>query len=346
MALLLALTLLPFLPPIQAEAAYEDYDAEQNGIRYSVREGEIWIERILSKEEKIRIPEQIGGMKVTRLNQVMLEKEVKTLYIPKTVKDISVPTTCYIRGSLNKIVVDKANPKYMSKGGIVYSKDRKTLIWCPMDLTKVKIPKTVTRIGTRAFHASHLKKITIPDTVTSIGTGAFSTAFRLQEVRLSKRVKNIPENAFSDCKKLKKITIPAGVVKIGTGAFNGCYRLKEVSFEQGSRLRYVNRRAFLNCALNHIELPNTVERIGRDTFLAIDELKSITIPPKVAKINESVFFTTGGIREVIISGEGTKINKNPYGISDHQRGDVTVVAKMNSHAYNWAKENGYKVRAL
>ncbi|WP_052006841.1 MucBP domain-containing protein [Listeria fleischmannii] len=63
----------------------------------------------------------------------------------------------------------------------------------------------------------HLKKIVLPDSVISIGKNAFSSN-QIEEVKLSKSLKDIPNFAFL-ANKLKSIDIPANIESIQTSAF-------------------------------------------------------------------------------------------------------------------------------
>ncbi len=104
--------------------------------------------------------------------------------------------------ALENIWVDENNPNYTSIDGVVYTKDKTSLVCYPAGRKEAQIPDGVTSIGTYAFAGCNaLKSITIPDGVTSIGNGA-----------------------FSGCSALEIITIPDSVTSI-EWAFWGCYKL-------------------------------------------------------------------------------------------------------------------------
>ena len=78
--------------------------------------------------------------------------------------------------SLTSINVDSNNEKYMSDNGVLYTKDKKTLIQYPSkkEGTEYLILQGVESIGDYAFEGcENLINITIPDSVTSIGDDAF-----------------------------------------------------------------------------------------------------------------------------------------------------------------------------
>lgn len=78
--------------------------------------------------------------------------------------------------SLTSIAVNPNNPNYSSKDGVLFNKNRTTLIQYPNGLHGAyAIPAGVTAIGADAFRLSiFLTAVTIPASVTTIGDGAFS----------------------------------------------------------------------------------------------------------------------------------------------------------------------------
>ena len=77
--------------------------------------------------------------------------------------------------SLTSINVAEDNLNYASIDGVLYSKDKKTLITCPGGKTgSVTIPNSVTTIESNAFrYCTGLTSVTIGNSVTSIGNSAF-----------------------------------------------------------------------------------------------------------------------------------------------------------------------------
>jgi hypothetical protein len=93
--------------------------------------------------------------------------------IPDSVTEIS-EQAFWNCTSLASITVDANNPNYTSEGGILYNKDKTTLIAYPSASGSVTILASVTSIGNFAFYnCTGLTGITIPDSVTSIGQQAF-----------------------------------------------------------------------------------------------------------------------------------------------------------------------------
>ena len=87
--------------------------------------------------------------------------------------------------SLNLINVDINNPNYCSIDGVLFNKDKTTLIQYPIgnNRSEYTIPNSVTSIGEWAFAwCSSLTSVTIPNSVTSIGEYAFYKCSSLTSV--------------------------------------------------------------------------------------------------------------------------------------------------------------------
>ena len=135
--------------------------------------------------------------------------------------------------SLTAIDVDSANSAYSSADGILYNKNKTTLINYPAKKadSTFTIPNSVTTIGRSAFYGSdNLTSVTIPNSVTTIGTRAFD-ATRFTSITIPDSVASIGNQAFYRT-SLTNITIPNSVTTIGTRAFSLSYSLTSVTFER------------------------------------------------------------------------------------------------------------------
>ena len=154
---------------------------------------------------------------------------------------------------LKEFKVDEKNASYSQDGGVLFTKDRDTLVSYPggrkgayeipgivtgisvgafagcEGLTAVTIPSSVKTIEEFTFSGcTGLTAVTIPDGVTRIGWGAFITCSRLKGVVIPSSVKTIGDDAFYGCEGLTEMKIPGGVTKIGQLAFANCSKLNKV----------------------------------------------------------------------------------------------------------------------
>lgn len=101
------------------------------------------------------------------------------------------------------------------------------------EITHVKIPSTVTNIGSYMFAGcTKLKEIKLPDSLTEIWEYGFAKS-NFEELVIPDGVEIIMPYTFKDCKRLKKIVFGKNLKKICSGAFEGCSKLKEVVYGPG-----------------------------------------------------------------------------------------------------------------
>ena len=127
-------------------------------------------------------------------------------------------------GALGSIQVADGNPSYSSSGGMLLTKDGKTLVSGVKGTSgTVSVPSGVTSIGKYAFEGrSGLKGVTIPSSVKSLGARAFCDCTTLASVTIGSGVTSIGESAFAGCGALSGVSIPASVTSIGDWAFADC----------------------------------------------------------------------------------------------------------------------------
>ena len=152
--------------------------------------------------------------------------------IPNSVTSIGLGAFSHCTG-LTSINVAEDNLNYASIDGVLYSKDKKTLIKCPDGKTgSFTIPNSVTSIGSSAFYnCKGLTSITIPNSVAYIVEGAFEGCTGLTSINIPNSVISIGDYAFEGCTGLTSITIPNSVTSIGGSAFKYCTGLTSMTVE-------------------------------------------------------------------------------------------------------------------
>lgn len=115
---------------------------------------------------------------------------------------------------------------------------------CEM-LQSIKLPGTLTAVGSYAFGRTRLVDVDLPDSLTSIGTDLFYDCRFLESVQLPAGLKLIPVSMFCDCEILRKIVLPETVQRIDGYAFSYCRNLKEINLP--AAVFDIGSKAFEDC---------------------------------------------------------------------------------------------------
>ena len=228
-----------------------------------------------------------------------------------------------------------ANP--LIQAGKIVEKDKQ--------LSSLKIPSTVKRIGDVAFYGClRFDAVSIPNSVESIGNFAFAGCSDLETVTFGKKPKlasignnafqgtsiqtiqlpnsltSIGESAFQDCKVLEEITIPEKVTEIKSQTFSNDSKLERVTLPEG--LTCVGFYAFGGTCLKNIIIPSTVHTIGRSAFEAngiekvcITDLAAwCNINFGIANFKSLPLYLNGElIQDLVIPDNVTRISPNAFG---------------------------------
>lgn len=129
-----------------------------------------------------------------------------------------------------------------------------------INLIQVFIPKSVTRIGDRAFaNCINLREVhseeAAPD--IEIATMAFSGCLNLNTVKMTRTVKFLGSEAFGDCYGLEYVNMP--MKRINNYAFKNCANLKRI---------FLAEEAIIH--------NNTIEKTGIEELYFFDGFDSIS----------------------------------------------------------------------
>ena len=178
-------------------------------------------------------------------------KSFSSVTIPNSVTSIG-NTTFYYCSSLTSINVESENDTYASENGVLFDKNKNTLICCPEG-----------KVGAYAT----------PNSVTSIGKGAFFRCKNLTSINISNSVINIGADAFSDCKNMILITLPNSVTSIGASAFSGC---PLTSMIIPNKVTSIEHGTFNYCSIASIIIPQGITSIKTMAFRCCTHLTSMT----------------------------------------------------------------------
>ena len=148
--------------------------------------------------------------------------------------------------------------------------------------------------------------IDIPDTVTSGGQ--------------SYKVTAIGEYAFNPSNTITNVSsvfIPATVTSIGGFAFRCCKFLATVTFAEGSQLKSIGGSAFSGTYQAHpifteIQIPDSVESIGDNTFNFCTNLSSIRLPSNLEVLNAEMFSYCTALSDVFLPASLTDIKSGIF----------------------------------
>lgn len=115
-----------------------------------------------------------------------------SITIPKNVNKIKAGAFDFY-DTKSHLSVTEENPFFYSEDGVVYTKDRKTLICYSTNKKSKKfvIPDSVTAIAPLAFAntRNYLEKVILPDGLKKLGSGAFFCCEQLKYINLSNKIK-------------------------------------------------------------------------------------------------------------------------------------------------------------
>jgi len=195
---------------------------------------------------------------------------------------------------LTQINADAANINFSSVDGVLYNKDKSTLLVYPSGRSDVSytIASSVDTIGSYAFgYCNNLTLITIPTTVVYITGQTFISCNGLTSVYIPSSVTFFDNNPFYDCAGMTAVTVdPAnqymesvdGVLfKKGlTGIMYYPPAKSGSSYVIPSTVTYVRSSVFLNCLnLNSVTIPASVTTIRSGMFTGCIGLTSINAYP-------------------------------------------------------------------
>ena len=111
------------------------------------------------------------------------------------------------------------------------------------NLTTIKLPNTVSYIGSEAFCGPHLESFDFHEGITQIGDGVFSGC-DFTSIQLNEAITYIPKNAFMQCEYLTSVTLPR-VDTIREDGFSLCEKLTSIELPATTKALYSG--AFANC---------------------------------------------------------------------------------------------------
>ena len=320
-------------------SAYHSALADTSGdYFYTVTSGAATISAYNGSATTVTIPSQFSGIPVTGIGADAFKTRTAliNLTIPSTVTSIVTSTSFSTCASLINITVDPSNPSYSSEAGVLYNKDKTTLILYPagkasdfvipgsvtyiasnafalaVNLRSVSIPPSVTTIDIRAFAScTSLTTVTIPSSVTSIWNAAFDSCTNLTTAIYSSSMKTIPSYIFRNCVNLTSVSNLGGATSIEQSAFEGCSNLSSLTIPP--TVTAIGEKAFWKCAkLVSIDVPDSVTTIGSSAFAYCTALSQVTIGQGVTILDSACFNACGNLTSITLGDSLTTIGGSAF----------------------------------
>ena len=182
---------------------------------------------------------------------------------------------------------------------------------CPV--SNFVIPEGVTEIGKESMCAMGLTTIKIPDSVTYIGSSAFTGNSNLQKVIIGEgsQLKKIDGGAFSGLHALTaEFYFPSNLETLGEGVFSSSYNISSFKNLENTKLTNIPKKAFYECrAFKTISLPSTVTSIGESAFQKCSLVENINFTGTLTSVSKNAFDSCKALKgfngtEGISFGEG------------------------------------------
>jgi len=201
---------------------------KEDDLEFEVYDGYASLKYVPDKDiEEFTVPETVSGLPVVGFEYGAFRDCAKLKKLTLS-KNIAVVNWFELsEAAMNEIVVAEDNENFTVADGLLYTKDMKTLVACPVGkgVTEVKIPDKTEKIASGAFICCKtLKKIEMTDNVNTIEQFAFFGCEALESINLSNSLTHIYPYTFAGCFALKELTIPESVDTIENPAFTdaGC----------------------------------------------------------------------------------------------------------------------------
>lgn len=205
--------------------------------------------------------------------------------------------------------------------GVFYSKNGKSLVSAKKSIEGSYAVKDDTEeIGDNAFWGcAFLRNVAVPNTVERIGDEAFARCISLESVCIPASVEKIGKNPFVDLDS-KVINNESEAYVIDNKILYSADRTRLVSCLTDAAMvivpktvRMIGSLAFTRRAkLKKVQLPDGLERIGRDSFSDCDALEEVVIPASVKTIAPYAFGGCESLKKVTFLGEVQSLSRTAF----------------------------------
>lgn len=196
---------------------------------------------------------------------------------------------------------------------------------------ELKLPKTVEKIGNKAFAESALTSLVFEEESelsngaeheNDMGTEVFARCKSLVSAQIPERLVRIPDSTFDSCTKLETVTYKNGgsnLLSIGKNAFRSCEKLDSRSGAIiPSSVTSIGENAFMGCKdekFDYITIPAGVSTIMSGTFQGCVGLKTVSYADKqgIKEIQDNAFSGDVSLVNITIPSKVEKLGNSAFG---------------------------------
>ena len=271
---------------------------------------------------------------------------------------------------LTTIDVSVDNPNYSSQDGVLFNKDKTTLIRCPEGKSGTyTIPDSVQIVDAFSFRkCKKLTSIVISEGVKRLKKGCFADCMGITDFNLPSTVSSIEETVYNGCTSLNNInvaygnswfksedgilfngmktsirryplartgayTIPDGVTTIYHYAFYSCSNLTSITLNDDTK--EMGDSAFCNCSsLTSFEFTDSFEVVSFAAFKDCKALKTVKLPASLKTILASAFNGCTSLASIDISDSVIEMHEDAFTDTALLNNQTTAV----KYAGKWAVE--------
>ena len=294
-SLLLSILMIITSLPMMAVSSFAA-DETASDFEYNVfTENLIEITSYKGSETDLTIPSKIDGYTVAGLVSGAFENctSLVSVKIPDTVEYIDSNVFCGC-SALKSIEVDANNSEYSSENGVLFNKNKDTIVAYPMGKEDTSY--------------------VVPDGVEIIDDFAFAFCYGLESIIVPDSVRYLGDAAFLFCIKLESVTLGNGIAYIGNTVFYySAFYNNESNWENDGL--YIGKY-LLNVSENVGEVfwvKGGTEVIADCAFSSCEKLVSVMLPETITSIGETMFYECPLIENIVVNGNGG-VYSSEYGV--------------------------------
>lgn len=206
--------------------------------------------------------------------------------------------------ALASINVDEQNTAYSSSDGVLYNKDKTSLVKYGEGRTETafSVPDGVQSIEVKAIsNVFALESVTLPQSLRDIKDRAFSTNVKLTSVNFSEGLETIDFAAFMDCTALSSFSLPDTLTDIDSWAFKDTAYYNDESNWENNVLK--NNGWLLevgDISGSSYQIDDDVKGIASEAFFdcSAQDLKSLTLPAGLRYISSMALFGIYNVTDI------------------------------------------------